>query len=156
MMGCLLQRERFLAVSCCLALVAGCSKPKPPPLVEVKGTITVNEEPLPSARIRFLPMFPGFGAEVIAEAVSDEEGRYTLTCGTTPGACIGSHRVVVEEGPLPPGTSGESGEAQMKMTRYLKSLANRPIPPQYGNLAQSPLTVEVTSGETTYDLKLMR
>lgn len=151
-------RETLLVVSCCLvvATVAGCGKPKPPPLVEVKGTITVNDAPLPSARIRFLPSFPGFGAEVIAEAVSDAEGRYTLTCGTVPGACIGTHRVVVEEGPLPPGTSGESGDAQMKMTRYLQGLANRPIPPQYGNLAQSPLNVEVKVGETTYDLKLTR
>lgn len=138
------------------AFLTGCGKPKPPPIVEVGGRIMINDVPLPSARIRFMPMFPGFGAEVIAEGVSDAEGRYALVCSGSPGACVGTHRVVVEEGPLPPGASGESGEAQMKMTRYLQSLTNRPIPPQYGNLAQSPLTVEVKAGESSYDLKLSR
>lgn len=149
-------RTRLIA-GCCLALaIAGCGKPKPPPIVGVKGVVTLNNAPLPSVRIRFFPTFPGFGGEVIAEGVSDKDGNYSLTCSGVPGACVGTHRVVVEEGPLPPGTSGESGEAQMRMTRYLQSLTNRPIPPHYGNLAQSPLTVEVKAGESVYDLKLNR
>lgn len=139
-----------------LPCLVACGKPKPPPIVEVQGRITINGTALPSARIRFMPTFPGFGAEVIAEGVSDADGRFTLTCSGSSGACIGTHRVVVEEGPLPPGTSGESGESQMKMTRYLQGLSNRPIPPQYGNLAQSPLTVEVKAGQTAYDLTLTR
>jgi hypothetical protein len=139
-----------------VSFAAGCGKPKPPPMVEVSGRITINEAPLPSARIRFMPTFPGFGAEVIAEAVSGPDGRYALTCSGSQGACIGTHRVVVEEGPLPAGLSGESGESQMKMTRYLQSLSNRPIPPHYNNVAQTPLTIEVKDGETSYDLKLTR
>ena len=147
------------AASLLIAIAAtssGCGKPKPPPIVEVKGRITINDAPLSSARIRFMPTFPGFGAEVIAEGVSDADGRYSLTCSGGSGACIGTHRVVVEEGPLPPGTSGESGEAQMKMTKYLQGLANRPIPSQYGSIAQTPLTVDVKADETNYDLKLTR
>jgi hypothetical protein len=134
----------------------GCGKPKPPPIVAVKGRITINDAPLSSARIRFMPTFPGFGAEVIAEAVSDANGDFVLACNGASGACVGTHRVVVEEGPLPPGTSGESGEAQMRMTKYLQGLTNRPIPPQYGSIALTPLTVEVKEGEATYDLKLAR
>ena len=139
-----------------IVVAAGCGKPKPPPIVAVKGRITINEAPLGSARIRFMPTFPGFGAEVIAEGVSDKDGGYSLTCSGSSGACVGTHRVVVEEGPLPPGASGESGEAQMKMTRYLQSLTNRPIPPQYGSIASTPLTVEVKADATDYDLKLTR
>lgn len=139
-----------------LAPVTGCGKPAPPPIVEAGGRITVDDAPLPSARIRFIPAFPGFGAELIAEAVSDAEGRFSLVCSGSQGACVGSHRVVIEEGPLPPGTSGESGQAQMKMTHYLQSLKNRPIPEIYGNVAQTPLTVEVSPDTTTYDLKLSR
>jgi len=145
-----------LLAACLTVAIAGCGKPKPPPIVEVKGVVTLNKTPLPSVRVRFFPTFPGFGGEVIAEGVSDKDGYYTLTCSGSPGACVGTHRVIVEEGPLPPGTSGESGEAQMRMTRYLQSLTNRPIPPHYGNLAQSPLTVEVKAGETVYDLELTR
>ena len=151
---------RRLVVAVIMSLVVlgsmGCGKPKPPPIVEAGGTINVDGKPLPAVRIRFIPMFPGFGAEVIAEGVSDEQGRFSLTCNGTPGACVGTHRVLVEEGPLPPGAMGESGDAQMKMTRYLQGLANRPIPPIYGNLAQSPLEVEIKADEKTYDLKLSR
>lgn len=134
----------------------GCGKPKPPPIVEAEGTITVNGAPLPSARIRFIPMFPGFGAELIAEGLSDKNGQFKLVCQGTSGACLGEHRVVVEEGPLPPGAMGESGDAQMKMTRYLQNLANRPIPPQYGNMAQSPLSIVIKDGEKSYPLELAR
>jgi hypothetical protein len=44
----------------------------------------------------------------------------------------------------------------MAMTRFLQSLQNRPIPAAYGNMAQSPVTVEITAGEAKYDLKLTR
>jgi hypothetical protein len=74
----------------------------------------------------------------------------------TNGACVGEHRVIVEEGPLPKEAQGESGRAQMAMTRFLQSLPNRPIPAAYGNAAQSPLTVEITADQAQYDLKLTR
>lgn len=155
-MNAILTRATLILLTLVILPASGCGKPKPPPIVVVKGAITLNDAPLPSVRIRFMPTFPGFGAEVIAEGVSDAAGKYSLVCNGSPGACIGVHRVVVEEGPLPPGTTGESGESQMKMTKYLQGLTNRPIPPHYGNLAQTPLTVEVKAGQTDYELKLKR
>lgn len=136
---------------------AGCAKkPDPPPIVEASGLVTVDGQPLPKASVRFIPMFEGFGAEVIAEAVTDDKGRYTLTCSGSSGACVGPHKVIVEEGPLPPGTMGESAKSQMKMTAYLQSLPNRPIPSQYGNVAQTPLAIEIVPEKTEYNLKLKR
>lgn len=134
----------------------GCSKPEPPPIAEATGTVTLDGKPLPSVRIRFIPMFPGFGAELVAEAVSDTQGRFALTCGPANGACVGPHRVVVEEGPLPEDAQGESGRAQMRMTQYLQSLENRPLPALYGNVAQTPLQVEISADQKVYDLKLAR
>lgn len=146
----------FLLAASAALCGSGCSKPEPPPIVEAAGTITLEEKPLPAVRIRFIPMFPGFGAELVAEAVSDKRGQFTLTCGTVSGACVGPHRVVVEEGPLPEDAQGESGRAQMRMTQYLQSLENRPIPAPYGNVAQTPLQVEISADQKTYDLKLSR
>ena len=150
--------HRFPVASIMLAsVVVGCAKkPAPPPIVEAGGVVTVDGAPLPRASVRFIPMFQGFGAEVIAESVTDENGRFQLTCSGSNGACVGPHRVIIEEGPLPPGTSGESVAAQMKMTAYLKSLPNRPIPENYGNLAQTPLLIDIVPEKNTYDLKLKR
>lgn len=145
-----------LLLAAALPWLAGCGKPEPPPIVEAAGTITLDGKPLPSARIRFIPMFPGFGAELVAEAVSDAQGRFTLACGTARGACIGPHRVVVEEGPLPEDAQGESARAQMRMTNYLQSLENRPIPALYCNVAQTPLEVAISADRTVYDLALKR
>jgi hypothetical protein len=152
-------RSRFpslTAITAALVLVSACSKPAPPPIVQAGGTITLNGNPLPNASIRFVPLFKGFGGDVIAEAVSDPAGKFSLVCMGTNGACVGEHRVIVEEGPLPKEAQGESGRAQMAMTRFLQSLPNRPIPAAYGNAAQSPLTVEITADQATYDLKLAR
>ena len=136
---------------------SGCArKPDPPPIVEASGLVTIDGEPLPRASIRFIPMFEGFGAEVIAEAVTDDKGRFKLVCSGSNGACVGPHKVTIEEGPLPPGASGESMKAQMKMTAYLQSLPNRPIPPHFGNLAQTPISIEIVPEKNTYDLKLRR
>jgi hypothetical protein len=137
-------------------LAAGCSKRTPPPVVEVGGVVTLNGSPLPNASVRFIPMFEGFGAEVIAEAVSDDDGKYSLVCLGTNGACVGKHRVIIEEGPLPKDALGESARAQMAMSRFLQNLPNRPIPSEYGNLVQTPLTVEVMPDKATYDLNLQR
>jgi hypothetical protein len=139
-----------------LAVFQGCEKPKPPPIVETKGVVSLGDGPLPRVRLKFIPMFPGFGAELIAEAVTDEEGRFSLQCSGSSGACVGPHRVVVEEGPPPPGTSGESAKAQVKMAEYLRSLPNRPIPDTYRNVAQTPLEIEIREGQEPLELKLKR
>jgi len=139
-----------------LGFAAGCGKQSPPPVVEAGGTVMVNGDPLPNASVRFIPMFKGFGAEVIAEAVTNRDGAFKLVCLGTNGACVGTHKVTVEEGPLPKNAIGESGRAQMAMTQYLQSLPNRPIPAEYGNVAQTPLTVEIVPDKSTYDLKLQR
>ena len=125
-------------------------------MLEAGGVVTLNGSPLPNASVRFIPMFEGFGAEVIAEAVSDDDGKYSLVCLGTNGACVGKHRVIIEEGPLPKDALGESARAQMAMSRFLQNLPNRPIPSEYSNLVQTPLTVEVMPDKATYNLNLQR
>lgn len=135
--------------------VIGCA-PTPPAIVPAEGVVLLNGQPLAKADIRFVPMIQGFGAEFIATATTDDKGKFTLYCNGMNGACVGENRVTVEEGALPDEARGESGKAQMIATRYLASLKNRPIPPVYTNLAQSPLSVTITPGQTTYDLKVTR
>jgi hypothetical protein len=135
-------------------LVSGCAK-TPPPVIEVEGRVTVNGQPLPKAEVRFFPMID-FGAEFIAVGETDDDGRYKLSCRGQPGACAGENRVTITEAPLPAELRGYSAEAQTRQAKYRGGMKNRPIPPQYANLAQSPLKIAVTADRKTYDLDLTR
>jgi hypothetical protein len=135
-------------------LIAGCAK-APPPVIEIDGRVTINGKPLPNAEVSFVPLID-FGGEYIATGVTDDDGRYSLTCAGRSGACACENLVMVREGPLPEGLRGYSGEAQAKQARYAAGLKNRPIPPQYGNLAQSTLKLVVKPDRKTYDIELTR
>jgi hypothetical protein len=133
-------------------LLAGCQK-TPPPIVEASGVIRLDGKPLNKVQVRFIPM-DGYGAEYMAAGVTDEAGRFQLTCNGKPGACACEHRVVVTEADIPPRLQSEN--AQAELARYLDSLGGRPIPPKYSNLADSPLEAKVTAGRAEYDFDLTR
>ena len=75
-----------------LALVAllsstGCS-PKMPPVVPVSGTVYLDGQPLPLARLEFVPELKNFGAESNSTAVTDEAGHFTLICAQATNAVV--------------------------------------------------------------------
>ena len=136
---------------------AGCGKKTPPPLTAVSGKVLLNGQPLPFAKLEFMPELANFGAELNSFAVTDEQGEFKLTCFTNePGAVVGSHRVVVTEGPPPKEARGLDGQSQEKLAAYTAALKNRPIPAVYGNYSQTPLRVEVTTSKQAYLLELQR
>lgn len=143
---------RLLALG--ILLLAGCGKPEPPARVPVSGMVTIDGQPVPSAAVAFYPSFPGFGGEVIAEAITDAGGRYTLACPLGEGACLGKHKVTVADAPTPDDAREQSVEGQRRMQAFLKSLTNRPIGSKFGTLATTPLEVEVKDGGGSYDLQL--
>src|SRR5579875_460502 len=84
------------------AAVSGCGR-RIPAIVPVQGTILLNGKPLPKATVQFIPQRSDLGAEFASTAVTDENGRFTLSCGyrDMPGAVVGPHTVVITEGPEP-------------------------------------------------------
>jgi hypothetical protein len=62
--------------------------------------------------------------------------------------------VLVMEADIPARLQGE--EAQVELARYFKTLGGRPIPPRYGSLTDSPLTVNVKADQKAYRLELKR
>ncbi len=154
--------RRFARSLACLAAatalaVAGCAK-GPPPVTEVSGVVTLDGQPLPKARVEFVPDLSGFGAEMNSSAITDEQGRYTLAFTYTqqPGAVVGKHHVLVTEAPTPGEYRSMDPQTQAKLTQYMKSLKNRPIPPVYGEINKTPLIIEVKPDQKTYDLTLKR
>ncbi len=135
-----------------LALLAGCAR-TPPPIVEAQGVVLLDGVPLKKAEVRFFPA-DDFGPEYIAKGITDEAGRFTLTCKGEPGACAGENQVIVVESPIP--NRLRSDRAQAELAKYLQSLGGRPLPQRYANLVESPLKVDVQEGRKEHVLNLTR
>lgn len=118
----------------------------------------LNGNPVPNAYVQFIPQLDEFGAEYNSSAVTDEAGKFTLTCAmnSQPGAAVCEHRVLVTEAPASEEFRGLDGASQAKYAAHLRSLRNRPIPPQYNSALQTPLKVNVSKDQLNYELILAR
>ncbi len=115
-------RFRLWTVSvqiCCLStamLFTGCeSKPVLPDLGTVKGTVTLNGQPLAQATVGFESSEDGS----ICMGATDKAGRYELftqRANAAPGAAVGEHRVRIEK-PL----ISKDGATEMLPSRYNSS-----------------------------------
>jgi hypothetical protein len=137
-------------------LILGCGGKEPLSLVEVEGTLLLDDKPLPLALVEFMPELKGHGAEANSTAVTDENGRFKLQKAAVSGAVIATHRIVVNEGPPPAGARGQDEASQAKFTQYMTSLKNRPIPQKYSNFSASTARVEIKGAEKNLIIKLTR
>lgn len=124
-----------------LLLLFGCGKSEP----SVVGTVFLDGDPLPSGRIRFVPVegTPGPDAGAVIE-----EGEYSVTRGLT----AGQYRVEIhgnkesilrkERDPLTP--------------TLLIPAEDEAIPPEYNVKSQLIRTVQAGSNTLDFDLKRHR
>jgi len=145
--------RRGLGCAFVVALLAGCGKAPPPPIVPVEGVVRVGGKPLPNVMVKFIPQID-YGPEYVATGVTDKDGKFQLTCKGQPGACACENIVVVAEADIPDRLLSES--AQGELAKYKASLANRPVPLKYGTLAETPLRITPSAGKPTCDLELVR
>jgi hypothetical protein len=136
-------------------LMSGCAK-QPPQIIPVEGTVTINGKPLPRARVTFIPQLTDFGAEYNSSAVTDDSGHFVLKLQSDDrsGAAVGTHIVLVAETGLPKELRGE--QDGRILDAYRAKLGNRPIPPKYNSVSQSPLKIEVMPGGPPVALELTR
>jgi len=121
----------------CFLLFSGCGKPGP----SVVGTVLLDGDPLPSGRIRFVPVEGTRGPD--AGAVI-EEGKYSVDKGLT----LGKYRVEihgVKESTL-------RKERDPILPVYLIPAAIEAVPPAYN--AKSQLICAVEAGANTFDFYL--
>lgn len=125
----------------CLILVisAGCGNDRPP-LASLTGTVTLDGKPVQYAGLMFSPVDggrPSVGG-------TNEKGEFkAMYVYGVPGAIIGKHRVLFEEGS--PDTGPESEEDEFK-----------PYAPPANNYTISPKEIEVESGGTRINFTLER
>jgi hypothetical protein len=142
-----------LVLGAATAALGGCRKAPPPPIVEVEGIVRLDGKPLNKVHVRFLPSII-HGEKYIASGVTDESGRFRLTCKGQPGACVGENLVLISEAEIPEQLRGRNArDAQVK---YFESLGGRPLPQQFGNLCETTLKVEVTAEQKEYPFDLVR
>jgi hypothetical protein len=134
-----------------IALASGCGRA--PTIVPASGVIRIDGKPLKKVVVRFIPK-NDHGSEYIAVGVTDDSGRYTLTCKGKTGACAGENTVLVTESELPSLPRDEKRHPQT--TEYFESLGGRPLPQKYGKLIESPLIADVQASRTDYDFDLKR
>ena len=148
--------NRLLAASLTvLVFVPGCAK-SPPPVVEVSGVVLLDGQPLPKAKVEFVPQLKHFGAQYNSVGITDDQGRFTLMCGIQqPGAVVGKHIVLVDDH-IPADFRRADGDTQTRQAQYLAGLKNRPIPEAYKSISTSTVTIEVTAEKKEYEVTLMR
>jgi hypothetical protein len=116
-----------------LAIQAGCSSE--PPVVEVRGTVTYESQPVTEGTVQFNDESTGHGAEVELRP----DGTYLATL--PPGA----YKVVV----LPPYLVDYSSGTPNPTYKRVKN-----IPAKYHSTATSGLTAEVSLEKPTHDFAL--
>jgi len=127
---------RFLAMLLVCLSVAGCGKSDQPPLGKVKGTVTLDGEPLADANVSFAPVEGGR----TSTAVTQSDGTYELNYTTKDkGAKIGEHTVRVS-------TFQHGGDEPDSPQGVPEK-----VPKKY---EKQPITEEVSAGENTIDIEL--
>ena len=131
---------RAAALLAGLLILTGCSRT--PVFAPVTGTVTVGGKPLENVQVEFWPQVSG----PRSLGVTDKEGRFTLTAddGKSPGAVVGSHKVVLID--LAP-----YAKAPVNMPREVEkiNLASTRFGKQFADPNKTPLKKEVVAGENT-------
>jgi len=135
---------------------SGCkSKSAPPVIVEAEGKLTLDDNPLKRVRVRFVPV-GDYEQEYSAFGVTDDAGKFTLTCRGQLGAAAGDNVVVLEESEAPEHLRGKGRideKERLELNKYYKELGSRP-PAKYANMATSTLTVTVSPDRKNYNISL--
>jgi len=123
-----------LVVCTGMLAVSGCGGgDSPPPLAVVKGTVTLDGNPLPNAAVLFTPTNGKGGA---SSGTTDSSGAYSLNYPPDhAGAVISEHVVRI---------TGKTGGA---------ATAVEPVPPKYND--KSELKATVKAGENKHDFALL-
>jgi hypothetical protein len=116
---------------------------------QVEGTVKLDGTPLANVVVQFVPDVTTGEQPPGASGSTDGQGHYSLTCDNRKsGAVLGKYRVTVL-----PGRGGSAGADDRDAAGGRPA---SPVPPIYTQARKTPLRVEVTGDQHTYDLTLTR
>jgi hypothetical protein len=116
-------------------------------LAQVTAVVRIDGQPLSNVLVTFVPLNTDDAASRRSMGVSDDKGRVKLVAESRePGAVVGKHRVIVEDLEILNAPRSDDGTV-------IERPASR-FPTHYGDLARSPLVVEVEPGSQDVELAL--
>jgi hypothetical protein len=130
-----------------LAVASGCSGSSVSFTDTVEGTLTLDNVPVADALVQFVPAVPETTKAPESSGVTDAKGFFRLARSDNhkPGAAIGPHRVVILPGRA----------AQDRNDPNAQDRAPPPtVPADCMSLAKTPIRIEVTKDQKTYDLPI--
>jgi hypothetical protein len=119
----------------------------------VEGTVKLDGTPVANVLVQFVPNIDPKVQAPQSSGYTDDKGHFRLTCDNQrAGAVVGLHHVLVY-----PGRADDAGRGGND-AKAPAGTAKRPppIPQAYTSVAKTPLHVEVTADQHTYDLALTR
>lgn len=140
----------FAILAAC-AFLSGCGGEDGPTFYPVRGTITLDDQPLPNASIIFQPT-----SGPVATGTSDAEGKFTLTTSGQEGAAAGDYTISVTavEGSNANANMSPDDMANMTDAGTLPSEPKSLIPAKYALAGQSGLTATVSDDASKNDVTL--
>ena len=148
-------KPRVFIILAVLATIAGCAKQIP--VAEVTGIVKLDGKPIPNVRIMFMPDPKKGTVGPISSGLSDDQGRYKLTCeDEREGAVIGWHKILVYN----------TGQNLFKTPRNGRRDDDAPaekvkpkppgpkVPEKYTASGKTPLDLEVVAGKNELEIPL--
>src|SRR5262249_33745479 len=130
--------KRFFAASAMWLALAGCSASSGPQIVAVRGTVTLDGEPVENAIVEFVPQ-----TGRPASSATDELGQYDLAyTDSIKGAVTGTHLVKISTG----------RELVTQEGAVVQQAVPETIPARYNS--QSELTAEVVPENAVIDFEM--
>lgn len=135
-------------------VAVGCSGD--PPLVAVKGKLTMKGKPLGNVKVDFHPD-PDKGTRGgSSTATTDKDGNFTLSYKPgTPGAVVGHHRILLTDLDIFGNVFVGRGDYRSEEEGKKREVPKKPrFPVLYTNLNDSPFRVEVKVGMEPVELEI--
>ena len=143
-----MSRRLMISRSCLLlvlaaALGAGCNPHSLPPMAPVKGTVTLDGQPVTAGQVSFIPTDKTDTAGLSSGTIGTD-GAYEIHTGGASGAPLGKYKVTVTTSTVP-----VPGATTMPMAAWGA---------QYKDPMKTPLNFEVVNNPEAgrYDLKLTK
>jgi len=143
-----------------LGMHTGCGAGSKDPqfdVVPVRGTVTVNDQPLADAQVSYFYQgqkpegFPGSGGK------TDAQGNYELSTLSQKGTLVGKHKAVVSKMTMKDGSPPKIQEGIDEEQLKVQGEIVESIPPPYKDPTNTPVTIDVTKDKADgYDIKITK
>ncbi|WZO96282.1 carboxypeptidase-like regulatory domain-containing protein [Isosphaeraceae bacterium EP7] len=136
--------------ACSLAVLAGCGEDGPT-LVPVRGTVTLNGQPLADAEIVFVPD-PANTDVTGGRDKSGPDGNYLATYNGRSGLAVGRYKVLVsKKAEAPPGMVLPDAIKMDRVQQEMMGIRKEILPSKYSSATKSDFAADIKEQGGVFD-----